>query len=274
MSPNLLATAPAHNTTPALDHIQNTINTNLKTAKQSGRASLEAFRCIGEGLNEAKEILPAKEFGAWCELRFTFSRAWRARLMRLASEWQDLARALAWAEQQQGRALGAKEFSVNGARQLLAEHRRAMSPPPSDAAEYIPEYTSAAESSPKRTSLRYRLEDTTRALDDTRRQLAEALAAVNRLEQRVSSLDAQTTAERASELDRKSTAEEGTSNALDAATKARAMKIHALWANGSTEGERDAAKVRLGETAQKLGMSFADFLSACGFPSARVPDRV
>jgi hypothetical protein len=268
MSPDLLAPTPAHNTTPALDHIQSTINANLKTAKQSGRASLEAFRSIGAGLNEAKEILPAKEFGDWCEPRFTFSRAWRAPLMRLAAEWRDVALALTWAEQQQSYAQGDKDVSVNGALRLLTEYRRAMSPPPSDTSECKLGYTSAAESGPKRGSLRSRLEDATRALDNTRRQLAEALAAVERLERHVSSLDAQGASTEAPKPDPKSVTEDGPSAALNSAIKARATLVHSLWTKGSTPGERDTAKARLEAQAQKTGVSFADFLAACGLPAA------
>jgi hypothetical protein len=97
-------------------------------AHRSGLDTLLAFRDIGKALHEAKEAIgsiPRGAFGQWAEENGCgFSKEWRARLMLLASEWQEFETAMRWAEAR-GRKLGRTEFSVDGAIALLREWRQA-----------------------------------------------------------------------------------------------------------------------------------------------------
>ena len=176
-----------HNSNPALDHIQDTIALHLKAAEKSGRDSLEAYRRVGEGLAEAKEILGSEAaLNAWCLLRYTFGRAWRFRLMKLAREWSSVTAALEWAETQQGRTLGKTEFSVNGALALVAEHRRATVAP--DTTEQT---TTTVSSSPTRKpSLREQLSMVTTQREEAETKLAEAVERIRRLEEELASANA------------------------------------------------------------------------------------
>jgi hypothetical protein len=55
--------------------------------KQSGLASLEAYRDAGAALRELKELLPRGDFGPVAQARCGCSKQWRAQLMRLDREW-------------------------------------------------------------------------------------------------------------------------------------------------------------------------------------------
>lgn len=91
-------------------------------------ACLAAFRDIGEALEETWDIhheaapgpSARRAFSAWCDEN-DFDREWRARLMRLAADWQGIKAAVQWAQATKGRELGRKEYSVDGALALVEE---------------------------------------------------------------------------------------------------------------------------------------------------------
>jgi hypothetical protein len=92
----------------------------IERGRVAGAQSLEDFREAGRELREAKKICAPRTFGrfvAGCGC----TRAWAARLMKLDEIWDEIPVARTWA-MTNGRSLGSKEFSVDGAIQLLREY--------------------------------------------------------------------------------------------------------------------------------------------------------
>lgn len=98
---------------------------SLKRGGIGGLESLHAFRDPGHALCQIKDIAPRGKFGAIADQLCGCSKQWRARLMKLDREWDDVNRALEWARSH-GRQLGARAYSVDGALALLKEWRRAQ----------------------------------------------------------------------------------------------------------------------------------------------------
>ena len=74
--------------------------------------------------SKLKELLPWGQFGPVAEARCGCSKQWRARLMQLNREWENVQAAMRWAESC-GRNLGRRTYSVDGAVALVNEWRRA-----------------------------------------------------------------------------------------------------------------------------------------------------
>lgn len=257
------------NSNAALDFIKGEVLANLERAKGDGRAMLVSFRDIGRSLHEAKEVIgtePKGAFGKWCEANFPFSKEWRARLMKLATEWSYVAAAMTWATDKMGRTLGRKEYSVDGALALVVEWIKAA-PEEAEAlglGERVKAEEEKAEKARQRKAEKEAAEgegeggegggkaDGEAAL--LRKALAEALERIRALEAELS---------KARKGDAKGP-EEAPKAAPDKAAQARARKVAELALRGSTKGERDAGRARILDMAAKAGLDVADFLAACG----------
>src|SRR5260370_15807731 len=95
---------------------------SLQHGKQGGMISLEAYRDAGLALVELKEILPRGEFGRVAAERCGCCKQWRARLMQVARQWDNIRAALVWAENS-GSSLLQKAYSVDAALALLRAWR-------------------------------------------------------------------------------------------------------------------------------------------------------
>jgi hypothetical protein len=113
------------NSQPEIDALVAHYKESLERGRQSGLESLQAFRDAGAALCQIKDIAGRGKFGAIADQRCGRSKQWRARLMMLDRNWDDIKRALQWAEGL-SRELGARAFSVDGALALLKEWRRAQ----------------------------------------------------------------------------------------------------------------------------------------------------
>lgn len=252
------------NSGAALDFIREAINGHLLKASGAGIETLNAFRLIGVSLAEAKEITSGEKgaFGKWCDTHFKFSKEWRARLMKLAASWDDFTKAKVWAEEVQGRILGRKEYSVDGALGLIAEWNKAINPPP-------PNEGGEGEGEGDGSGPKQRRES---AADKLRRELAEALERIRALEDELAKArqgDGAKGGEGAKSGPKPGAKEPPKGNPkdapiIDAKTRAKAKKVWGLYTNGGTNGEKAAAKASLERMAESAGLSFADFLKACG----------
>lgn len=254
MDTNTTADAGANassNSDASLEYLVASIKRSLASAQGAGMDTLYAFKDIGTGLLEAKEITSGTKgaFGAWCDANFNFSKEWRARLMKLAAAWADFIAAKEWAEAQ-GRLLGRKEFSVDGALAFINEWEKATNPEPeAEGGEGEGEGGEGGEKAKKET-----------AAEKLRRELAEALERIRVLEDELRAARGEGPKAKAKE---KASAGTG-SNPIDPATRSRAKKVYALYQRGGTDGEKAAAKSRLEEMAAKFSMDFDAFVKACG----------
>jgi len=238
------------------------IRRNMREANGAGFNSLQAFANIGHDLLQAKEAIgpaPRGAFGAWCEANFPFSKEWRARLMKLAEQWKAVCVAFRWAERK-GYVLGRKEYSVDGALAFLNDYLTKAEIPEIEA-ELGPEYAekareAEAKAADKAQAKAEKGEKKKSEAEILREQLAEAL-------ERIRELEAELGRAKGGKAKAKPEAEKPGAT-VDNATKARARKVYGLATRGATEGERSAATHKLSEMANKLGLSLADFLQACG----------
>lgn len=255
-----------NNAGAALQFIRESIKGNMIQAEGAGLDTLRAFRFIGDSLGEAKDILGKGDFGKWAEAEFGFSKEWRARLMRLAKLWEGVEAAMLWA-QGEGRILGRKEYSVDGALALLAEWAREQ-PEAARAlgAAFAEIADKEAEKAEKKAARQAEAEgdegeggeagEGESEAERLRKALAEALAEIAKLRAEVQNLKAGAA---------QGEAPKGEAPEVDAKLKARARKVRTLAEKGATEGERDAAKARLAEMAKGAGFAnVADFLTAAG----------
>ncbi|HWL80118.1 MAG TPA: hypothetical protein VNR89_04135 [Roseomonas sp.] len=229
------------------------MNVWLAKASGAGLDTLHAFRSVGASLLDAKEILSGQKgaFGAWCDDNFKFSKEWRARLMKLAAAWDDFLAAKEWAEGQ-GRLLGRKEYSVDGALAFINEWKKATNPAPEGEGEDGSEGGEGEGASAKAKKKSQ--------AEILREQLAEALERIRALEAELAKAKGQKAGAKAEQK----AEQPGGAKPVDGATKNRARKVWGLYEKGATQGERDAAKARLEEMAQKFGMDFDAFVRACG----------
>lgn len=227
-----------------------TILERYNRAKAATRTSLEDLRVVGETLNEAKETLAGKKgaFGEWCDKAgFPFDKTWRARLMKLAANWDAIMAAVEALPEDK------RKWSVDGVLAIWAAAERAKAAP-EGGSEGAGE--GEAEGEPKAKAKKE-----TEA-EKLRRLLAEALAEVERL--RLENEKLKGGAKAGPKTGFSQGPKGGASAGVDAATKARAKKVWGLYTRGGTEGEKSAAKARLEEMAGKAGLSFDDFVAACG----------
>ena len=225
-----------------------TINERYARAKEASRNTLEDLRVVGEMLNDAKEALKEEgrgAFGAWAE-QFPFDKAWRARLMKLAANWQEIIAAVEALPEDK------RKWSVDGVIGIWNAARKAQEQAANGGnggaeGEGEGEGGNGGERKKRETEA-----------ERLRRELAEALAEIERLK-------AENAALRGEKPEGKAKAGKAANeNKVDAATKARAKKVWGLYTQGGTEGEKAAAKARLAAMAEKTGMDFDAFVAACG----------
>lgn len=119
------------NSEVAVAKIAEQITASLRKAGGCGWDSLEAHRQAGRLLIELKKILRRGEFGPVAEEKCGCKKQWRARLMALARNWENVQAAFDWAGST-GIALGRGAYSVDGALALVRLWRRATSEVPAD----------------------------------------------------------------------------------------------------------------------------------------------
>ncbi|BAF89571.1 hypothetical protein AZC_3573 [Azorhizobium caulinodans ORS 571] len=228
-----------------------TILERYARAKSATKSSLEDLRVVGERLNEAKEVLVGQKgaFGQWCEAQnFPFDKTWRARLMKLAANWSAIMEAVEALPEDK------RKWSVDGVLAIWQAAERAKNEPEGDNAG-----EGAGEGGEKPQRQRKETE-----AERLRRQLAEALAEIERLRGEVEALKGVGSKAKTEEPKAKAKADPKAEAKVDAATKARARKVWGLYTKGATEGEKAAAKARLDEMAAKSGLPFDAFVAACG----------
>jgi hypothetical protein len=229
--------AAESNSETAVESLIARCNESLQRGKDGGLASLTAYRDAGVALLELKEILPRGQFGPVATERCACSKQWRARLMEVAREWDDLQVTLQWAERHRPELIR-KVYSVDGALAVLRLWRRAQ--------------TGDAPTNRCRTgkpSLASILRENARLKED----LNAAAAYIEFLEKKLDAFRPAAAAEQQHEID------------PDARDKIE--KVAALWRRGGTDGERSAAVHRLDDIAQRYGRTFRDLLHECKIES-------
>ena len=226
-----------------------TINERYARAKEASRNTLEDLKVVGEMLNDAKEALKEEgrgAFGTWAE-QFPFDKAWRARLMKLAANWDDIIAAVEALPEDK------RKWSVDGVIGIWNAKRKADEQAANgggaEGAEGAEGGAEGAEGGAKKKR-------ETEA-ERLRRELAEALAEIERLKAENATL-------RGEKPGKAKTDKAANENKVDAATKARAKKVWGLYKQGGTDGEKAAAKARLDAMAEKTGLDFDAFVAACG----------
>ena len=222
-----------------------TINERYARAKAATRNSLEDLRVVGERLNEAKEFFKDKgkgAFGQWVEAQgFPFDKTWRARLMKLAANWDAIMEAVEALPEDK------RKWSVDGVLAIWAAAEKAKAAPQGE-----PEGDTEGEPG---TGPKSKAKKETEA-ERLRRELAEALKLIEKLKaenERLKAEKAKTKAE---------TKTEGVK--MDGNTIRRAKAVYNLYKRPGTEEEGAAAKERLEAMARRFGMDLASFLKACG----------
>jgi hypothetical protein len=220
-------------------------------AKASNLETLKTLRDIGSTLNECRDTLGnAKAFNEWAEAQnFPFGTAWRKRLMQLEANWEAIMDAVNAAPEEK------RKWSVDG---VIAIWNATKAPKGGDA-EGVEggEGGEGGDAEPK-------AKPETKA-EKLERMLREALDRIAKLEAENEALKAGGPKAKAKEAPRDQ-AKRGpyTGPKMDAATVARAKKVHGLWQRPGTDGEGEAAKGRLEQMAKDRGMGLEDFLVACG----------
>lgn len=227
-----------------------TINERYARAKAATRNSLEDLQVVGERLNEAKEFFKDKgkgAFGQWVEAQgFPFDKTWRARLMKLAANWDAIMQAVEALPEDK------RKWSVDGVLAIWAAAEKAKAAPQGDSqGDTEGEAEGDTQGEPKAKTKKE-----TEA-ERLRRELAEALELIEKLREENARLKGEKQAKSKPE-------EPKATGTVDIVTKKRASKVWGLYTRGATEGEKDAARARLAEMATKCGMEFNAFIKACG----------
>jgi len=225
-----------------------TILERYNRAKAATRNSLEDLCVVGERLNDAKEALKGTKgaFGEWCEAQgFPFDKTWRARLMKLAANWDAIMEAVEALPEDK------RKWSVDGVLAIWAAAEKAKAQPEGNEGE--------AEGEGEGSEPKAKAKKETEA-ERLRRELAEALAEIERLRQENEALKGGPKAKAKA----KPEGNAKPNGSVDPVTAKRAGKVWGLYTRGATQGEKDAAKARLEEMAAKAGMDFDAFVAACG----------
>lgn len=225
------------NSAAEVDRLVERVRFSISRAVRSGRESLEAFRDAGRALCAMKALLPPGRFGEIAEARCKFSKAWRARLMKLNIEWPNVVAAHRWA-QGLGRMLGRREYSVDGALALAREHRRVLSGA-----------RPAASSRPRPSSAK--ASDSSRIIAELRQKLVAQAIYAAELERELAQLRPAPT----------------NPQPISAELKTKVIKIAAHWLRGANDGERSNALRMLRAAARQRGWQFLAFLDECGLRS-------
>jgi hypothetical protein len=231
--------------------------------KGASLETLEAFRDIGAALGEAKSILGNGKFGKWCEAEgFTFSRTWRAKLMKLAEHWDEIRQAAAETPDKAHEAL-----TVNGAISVWQAWKRAKEgPKDSGGAGGSGEGVGEGSTGKKRKSKTEQLEEEVQRL---REQLAEALEEISRLKADKGATGSAkgSTGSNKSRTTGGAKAKAANSNKPSAEDRKRFSKVWNLYQRAGTEGEKQAAKARLDDIARRFGMSYEELCKEFGMPA-------
>ncbi len=218
-------------------------------AKASNLETLKVLRDIGGTLNECRETLGnAKAFNEWAEAQnFPFGTAWRKRLMQLEANWEAIMDAVNAAPEEK------RKWSVDG---VIGIWNATKAKPESDAADGDGEGGEGGDAEPK-------AKPETKA-EKLERMLREALEEITKLREENEALKRGTKGKTKDAPKDEPKRGPYTGPKVDAATMARAKKVHGLWKRPGTDGEGEAAKGRLEDMAKQRNMSLDDFLAACG----------
>jgi hypothetical protein len=208
-------------------------NEALQRGKQSGLASLEAYRDVGAALRELKELLPRGQFGPVAQARCGCSKQWRACLIKLDCEWDNIEAARRWAETK-ARELLRKAYSVDGALALIRAWRRAASSAAPSNLKHRTAKPSSASLLRENAVFKYRLNASTELI----KVLEEELAKFRSVEQQ--------------------------QQEIHAPDRDEIHKLTACWLRGGTDGESYAAARQLLGFACRLGWDHVlDLVRAC-----------
>ena len=214
-------------------------NSALARGRHGGLASLQAYREAGAALCALKELVPHGQFGPIASQQCCCSKQWRTRLMSLDHDWANVETALRWAEER-GRQLGAKAYSVDGARELVKEWRRAQSGD-----------SHTAKRSPG--TAKARLASVLRENAARRDQRSAAQAYIAGLEAQLAAFKSRVPATCPQDPDGR--------------TRDKVQKVVALWHRGGTAGERTSAVNQLFAIAGRLGQDLPALLRECAVES-------
>jgi hypothetical protein len=225
------------NSRPQLEALVARCNNSLAHGKKGGMASLRAYRAAGTALKEMKDLLPRGEFGRVAQMRCGCSKQWRARLLKLHSEWENVQAALQWTEDQQA-GVELKAVSVDGALAILRRWQN---------------FTAGKAESPKRSGSERsnsRFQKLTIENASLKDKLCAAAAYISILEEEIAGLS--------SAVHKQPDRQPVDKNARD-----KVQKIAALWLRGSTVGERSSAAGKLRVVARRMGCDLRDLLREC-----------
>jgi hypothetical protein len=221
----------ASNSEAVLEGLVDRCNASLQCGEQGGLKSLEAYRDAGAALRELKELLPRGEFGPVAEARCQCCKQWRARLMQLDREWNNVLTALQWAESGR-RQVGRKAYSVDGALALVKAWRRAE-----DGGARPKAATRARRPGP------------------TEGEVAHLKKMLNALARYIAVLEG--------ELAAYTGTPNGERQNIDAADRNKVQKVAMLWFRPGTDGEGSVAAHKLRTLSCRLGWPIRDLLQAC-----------
>jgi hypothetical protein len=223
----------ASNSEAVLEGLVDRCNASLQCGEQGGLKSLEAYRDAGAALRELKELLPRGEFGPVAEARCQCCKQWRARLMQLDREWNNVLTALQWAESSR-RQVGRKAYSVDGALALIKVWRKAER-------GNAPTNPTCRTAKPSSASL---LHENAVFKD----RLSAATGLIKVLEEELA----------------KSRSVEQQRQEIDASDRDAIHKTMTCWLRGGTDGESYAAAHQLRGFACRLGWDHVlDLIRAC-----------
>lgn len=252
-----------HNSDDRLDQLGATVEERFNAAKGASKTSLNDFRAVGDALNEAKELFAGTKgaFGNWCA-DFPFDKTWRARLMKLAANWDAIMEAMEAIPQDK------RKWSVDGCLTqwqavIRAKAKAAAGEGSGDGGAGGAGNGEGGSAGSAGTEKKETPEQ------KLRRELREAKAQIKALERELKK--AQAAADKASKAkaDTSSKAKADAKPNPDAkqptaATKARARKVWALYQKPGTQGEGAAAYEKFAGMAQKHNMTVDQFAAACG----------
>jgi hypothetical protein len=221
-----------NNSKTAIENLIARCNESLQRGKQSGLASLEAYRDAGTALREMKEFLPRGQFGPMARARCGCSKQWRARLMQLDREWADVRAALKWAHSTGSTFIG-KAYSVDGALVLVRAWRTAQN----------------GDARPKAATRARRPGYTEREVAHLKQRLSAAVKYIAVLEEELAAYTGTPNGERQD---------------IDAVDRGKVQKVVTLWLHPGTEGEGSAAAHQLRALACRLKWPLRDLLHECG----------
>jgi hypothetical protein len=223
--------AAESNSETAVESLIARCNESLQRGKDSGLASLTAYRDAGVALLELKDVLPRGQFGPIATERCGCCKQWRARLMQVAREWDDIGRALEWADS--GRSnLSHKAHSVDGALSLLRAWRTARN----------------GDARPKAATRARRSGPTEREVAHLKKMLNAAARYIAVVEEELAACTGTPNGKR---------------SGIDAADRSKVQEVATLWLRPGTDGEGSAAAHKLRALSCHLGWPIRDLLHAC-----------